>query len=95
MSTFTVTNPEALLEAVDEPVARIADELASTARTLTPRRTGTLAAGWTVRRGGSGRRDVVNQVRYAPFVEYGTRRTAPVAMMGRARAQIEGRYGAR
>ena len=92
--TFTVTNRGALDEAVDPGIGRVAAELADAARALTPRRTGRLQAGWTVRSGTLGNRVVVNDVPHGRYVEYGTKRNRPVGMLARATVDVGGRYGA-
>jgi hypothetical protein len=94
-STFTVTDVQALYDAVD-PLARdVAVLLASNTAADTPRDTGRLAAGWHVVDRPKGRFVVTNDVPYARFVEYGTKDVRPVAMLGRATAQARARYGAR
>lgn len=92
-STFTVTDPGALANAVDPIVAQVANSVANAARTNTPRASGRLAAGWRVARDGTGRWRVTNDVPYARFVEYGTSRTPARAMLGRATAQARSASG--
>jgi hypothetical protein len=94
-SSFTVTDVQALYDAVN-PIARdVAELLRTNTEAGTPRDTGTLAAGWHVVDRPKGRYVVTNDVPYARFVEYGTKDQPPVAMLGRATAQIRARYGSR
>lgn len=84
---FTVTDPAAPGRAIDPGLGEFADDLRADAADGTPVLTGRLRAGWRVVKAGDGERVVVNDVYYAPFVEFGTRRTRPAAMMGRALAR--------
>jgi hypothetical protein len=68
----------------------IADGIRSEARAGTPVRSGTLRNGWRIGRTGDGDPTVRNDVPYGPFVEYGTARRPPVAMLGRATAKYRG-----
>jgi len=82
---FTVTDREAPRRAVAPGIHRTAGTLAADAADRTPVLTGRLRAGWKAEPDGLDGR-VSNDVEYARFVEYGTRRTRPAAMLGRALA---------
>ena len=93
LATYRVLDPNAPDRATDRITALVAQYVASTAAAGTPHDTGTLAAGWQVEK----RRDslyvVANRVRYARYVEHGSRGHAPVAMFARALMQARQRYG--
>jgi len=86
MGGFTVTDPGAPDREVDPGVAEIAQRFKGDVAGYTPVLTGALRAGWSVDRAGDGHYRVSNGVRYARYVEYGTSRMAPRAMLGRALA---------
>lgn len=92
-ASFTV-NPEGQRNrrrCVQPDIARIARGVAADAAARTPVHTGALRAGWKVVPGDDpGTSVVVNEVPYARFVEYGTRRRAAAAMLGRAIAAVRG-----
>lgn len=92
-ASFRVTNPQALLEAVDPVVGMVAKEMAGDAAADTPRRTGRMAASWRASRDRLGEWSVTNSAAYARFVEYGTRHMRASAPLGRAAARARGRYG--
>jgi hypothetical protein len=69
---YRVTNPEAPHMVTDPDVAAVAEQVARLATERSPRVTGTLAAGYRVMKLGPSRYEVVNDVPYARFVEYGT-----------------------
>ena len=92
-SSFTVTNTRALHEQVDPLVKGVADQVAGDARTRTPKRTGTLAAGWTVAQTSPGHYLISNPVRHGKYVEYGTRKMRGSNMFGTAIAWARARYG--
>ena len=85
-----MTDKHAPRAACRDGVRDIAGGLRDEARAGTPVRTGTLRAGWRVGRGHDGDPTVLNDVPYARFVEYGTSRRPPVAMLGRAMARYRG-----
>jgi hypothetical protein len=77
---------------VQPGVRDLTARLAAAAASNSPRVTGRLAAGWKVVPGSDpGTSLVVNDVPYARFVEYGTRRRRPAAPLGRAVAAGGGR----
>lgn len=84
MAGFTVTDPAAPDREVDPGVAEIAQRFKGDVAGYTPVLTGALRAGWSVDRAGDGHYRVSNGVRYARYVEYGTSKMAPRAMLGRA-----------
>jgi len=86
MAGFTVTDPAAPEREVDPGVAEITERFKGDVAGYTPVQTGTLRAGWTVQRSGDAHYQVSNGVRYARYVEYGTSKMAPRAMLGRALA---------
>jgi HK97 gp10 family phage protein len=77
---------------VNPEVRRVASEVARDARSMTPRRTGTLRDGWRVAQRGKFGWSVVNDTPYARFVEYGTRHMRGQAMLGRALERARSRY---
>jgi len=86
MGGFTVTDPAAPMREVDPGIAEIAQLFKGDVAGYTPVMTGALRAGWSVQRVGDGHYAVSNGVRYAGYVEYGTSKMAPRAMLGRALA---------
>jgi Bacteriophage HK97-gp10, putative tail-component len=86
MAGFRVTDPQAPMREVDPGVGEIAERFRGDVAGYTPVLTGALRAGWRVRRVGDGHYAVSNGVRYAGYVEYGTSKMAPRAMLGRALA---------
>lgn len=86
MAGFTVTDPAAPMREADPGVAEIAERFKGDVAGYTPVLTGALRAGWSVERAGDGHYRVSNGVRYAGYVEYGTSKMAPRAMLGRALA---------
>jgi hypothetical protein len=86
-SVFRVTDRTAPDRAVDPNVRETASTLSADAASRTPVRTGRLRRGWRVARDRDGVWVVGNDVEYARFVEYGTRRNRPAAMMGQALAR--------
>jgi hypothetical protein len=87
---FHVTDRRAPRRAAAPGIRGVAGQIAADAAAATPVRTGTLRAGWHTEQG---TRDpattfVVNGVRYARFIEYGTRRIRAGAMLGRAAARF-------
>jgi hypothetical protein len=86
-ATFTVTNPQAPRLAVSRNIADIAGQVAASAASNTPQRTGRMARSWrTVPGREPGTTLVVNDTEYARFVEYGTRHMRAAAPLGRAMA---------
>jgi len=83
---FHVTDPDAPRRAAAPGIHQRAGWLAAEAADNTPVRTGRLRNGWRSQRDGHDGR-VSNDVEYARFVEYGTRRQRPAAMLGRAVAR--------
>jgi hypothetical protein len=95
-ATFKITNRRAPRYAVTGLTRRAAGELAALASSLSPVETGKLAGSWHVEPGRAvGAYVVVNDTPWARYQEFGTREVAPVHMLGRARAQLAARYGAR
>jgi hypothetical protein len=89
---FTVTDREEPKRLIDPEIKSRAETLRDDARSFTPRRTGTMAAGWQVVWGG--RRamwQVQNLVPYSVYVEFGTRHMRAQAPLGRARARQDRR----
>jgi hypothetical protein len=86
MAGFKVTDPQAPMREVDPGIAEIADRFKGDVAGYTPVLTGALRAGWRVERVGDGHYRLSNGVRYARYVEYGTSRMRPRAMLGRALA---------
>jgi hypothetical protein len=93
--TFTVNDRMAPRRAADTEIRKIAYAVLAGARARTPRRTGTLAAGWYVLPGRyPGVYAVRNWVPYGRYVEFGGGRgRPPVAMLGRTVAQWRARSG--
>jgi hypothetical protein len=88
-AVFTVKDRGAIRQAAWPGVGQVASRVESAARSGTPVRTGRLRAGWRVERGRiPGVWLVVNDVPYARWVEYGTGRRRPAAMLGRAAARF-------
>jgi hypothetical protein len=93
-ATYKVTNAIAKRLAVQPQILEIATQIAADARASTPVTTGRLAGGWHTAPGRDpGTTLVVNDVEYARYVEYGTRRRRAVAMLGRALASRRGGFG--
>lgn len=84
MAGFVVTDPAAPDREVDPGVADIAERFTNDVRGLTPVQTGALRAGWSTSKVGDAHYSVTNGVRYARYVEYGTSKMRPRAMLGRA-----------
>jgi hypothetical protein len=82
---FVVTDEAAPIREADPGIAEVADRFRGDVAALTPVRTGALRAGWTVS-GSEGEYRVANGVRYAVYVEFGTSKMRPAAMVGRALA---------
>ena len=91
--TFRVVDPTAPRRVIDGSIRGVAEELMSAALSRTPRKTGRLAAGWSVSKARVASYRVANFVRYAPYVEYGTRNTPAHPMLGPALATMRARYG--
>jgi HK97 gp10 family phage protein len=94
-ATFHVVAKGLPREVARPMIREAAGELRNQTERNTPRRTGTLAAGWTVVPSGKSSWRVANDVPYARFVEYGTKHMRPAAMLGRALAQLQAQYGQR
>lgn len=86
MGGFRVTDPSAPDREVDPGVAEIAQRFKGDVAGYTPVVTGALRAGWSVARSGDAHYTLSNGVRYARYVEYGTSKMSPRAMLGRALA---------
>jgi hypothetical protein len=85
---FRVTDRTAPRRAADPGIAREAEAIRAETARNTPRRTGRLASGWRVTRGRvTGVYVVENDVPYARFVEYGTRRRPATPALGVALAR--------
>jgi hypothetical protein len=84
MAGFRVTDPQAPMREVDPGIGEIAERFKGDVAGYTPVLTGALRAGWRVARVGDGHYAVSNGVRYAGYVEYGTSKMRPRAMLGRA-----------
>lgn len=84
MGGFRVTDPAAPMREVDPGIGEIAERFRGDVAGYTPVLTGALRAGWRVQRVGDGHYAVSNGVRYAGYVEYGTSKMRPRAMLGRA-----------
>lgn len=91
-ASYTVHNPEAPRLAVDAQIESIARQLLAATVAATPRDTGRLAAGWRIEKIRPAKFRVYNDVPYGRYVEYGTRRKAPVAFFGRAIFTYRSRY---
>lgn len=83
-STFIVTDPKAPVRVAGPYIQQKAQQIARLAASRTPVRTGRLRAGWKTEKTAEASVQVSNDVSYAVFVEYGTRRQPPVAMLGEA-----------
>jgi hypothetical protein len=83
---FRVTDPGAPAREADPGVAEIAQRFRAEVVSYTPVVTGALRGGWSVSRGGDALYQLSNGVRYARYVEYGTSKMRPRAMLGRALA---------
>lgn len=84
---FTVLDPGAPRREAAPLVRQRAGRVADQARGNTPVLTGQMAGGWTVEAGHTeGAFVITNAVRYARFVEYGTRKMPAKAPLGRAAA---------
>jgi HK97 gp10 family phage protein len=95
-ASYQVIDRRAPRHAVDTGIRQVAEQVAADARARTPVRTGRLAQGWRVE---ASRRNpasyvVTNNVYYARFVEFGTRRRPAHPMIGPALAAFRAR-GAR
>ena len=90
---YRTTDKGAARRLLRQPVRRRAEAVRADAQGRTPRgKTGKLARGWKLEQG----RDpasvfVVNNVPYARFVEYGTRRRRARPMLGPAAARARAR----
>ncbi len=84
---FEVTDRSAPRRACRDGIADIARGVMNDARAATPVVTGTLRRSWRTSTVANGDTQIVNDAPYARFVEYGTRRMAPRAMLGRALAK--------
>ncbi len=98
-STFTVTHPNAPLEAVDPDMLLAAWEITEKARADSPRHTGNLADGYHYVRLGTAMYAVRNDVPYWRFVEFGFRHpdgslTIARPAFGRALHEARVRLGA-
>lgn len=92
-ATFKVTNAQARRLVIQPDIARIAGQIAEAARSATPVDTGNLAASWrTVPGRDPGTTLVRSDVPYARYIEYGTRRRAASAPLGRALAAARGTF---
>ena len=88
---YRVYDRRAPRQVVSPEIRRIAERVRTRAAAATPRLTGRLAEGWYVEAGRDpGTSLVRNDVPYARFVEYGTRRQPARAMLGRALAAERG-----
>lgn len=83
---FRITDPGAPAREADLGVADIAERFKGEVAGYTPVRTGALRAGWALTRSGDSHYQLGNGVRYARYVEYGTSKMRPRAMLGRALA---------
>lgn len=96
--SFEIYAPGAPRVVLDKTIQEIAEGMQRDIINATPRRTGRLAAGWKLSRHPRYKRAsfyVTNDVPYARFVEYGTRRRPAAAMSGRVLATYRRRYGGR
>jgi hypothetical protein len=96
---FTVTHPNAPMEAVDPDIFLIAFDLSDKARAGSPYHTGNLADGYHYVRLGTAHYAVRNGVPYWRFVEFGFRRPdgtpeAARPAFGRALHEARVRWGA-
>lgn len=90
---FTVTDPGAPNREADPGIAKVGEELVTATRNLTPVDTGRLAASWSKTRVRDGIYEVGTDVRYARFVEFGSRGKPGRNMLGNASMAVGARYG--
>lgn len=76
-----------LEELVKTQVSKTSKELFESIKEFTPVDTGTAQAGWELRQG-PGEAEISNRVPYIGFLEYGTSKKAPVAMVQKSLARI-------
>ena len=81
---YRVLDPTAPKRAADKRTFLIAQSVMSDARSRTPLKTGRLRAGWAVAKVADAEYIVSNPVRYAKYVEFGTRKMQPQPMLGPA-----------
>ncbi len=91
-SSFKVTDQRAARRAAWSIVRSQARQVMAEARDDTPvGKSGNLRAGWRVTPASDYDSRVVNAVPYARYVEFGTKRQAPRAMLGKAVARARAR----
>ena len=92
---FVVLDPTQPARVVDRGVRRIAEGIVRDAKSRTPiGPTGDLFRGWQSSPINPGVWLVVNDVRYARYVEFGTRKMDPQPMLGPALMKARSRVGA-
>ena len=79
------------VDAVNQDLRDISLELESEIKTRTPVDTGRLRASMTARQTGRLEHEVATNIVYAPFIEFGTSRISPRAMMRKGASEIERR----
>lgn len=90
---FTVTDPGAPNREADPGIAKVGDELVNAVRSGTPVNTGRLAASWAKVRVRDGIYSVGTDVRYAKYVEFGSRGKPGRNMLGNATMAARSKYG--
>lgn len=91
---YSVLDAKAPRRAAERGVWGVAMEMRQDAALRTPVRTGLLQSSWQVQKGRlPAVYKVINEVEYARFVEFGTRRTRAHPMLGPARASAAAKYG--
>jgi bacteriophage HK97-gp10 putative tail-component len=84
---FEILDPGAPAREAGPMVAERAGQIADAARANTPVLSGAMAGGWTVEPGRApGAYVITNPVRYAKYVEFGTRKMPARSPLGRAAA---------
>lgn len=79
------------VDAINQDLRDISLELESEIKDRTPVDTGRLRASMTARETGLLKHEVATNIVYAPFIEFGTSRIAPRAMMRKGASEIERR----
>ena len=79
------------INALNQDLRDIVSELESEIKVRTPVDTGDLEASMTARETSLLKHEVATNVEYAPFIEFGTSRIAPRAMMRKGASEIERR----
>lgn len=92
-ASYRVVDHAAPSRAADPLIAGVARQVLGEAVGRTPSRTGRLRAGWAMTKQRDAHYLIGNPVRYARFVEHGTRYMSARPMIGPAVLAARGRYG--